>query len=443
MSGAIRAVEPAPMVLEPVEPGRARSRGVTSWSGPRYVLRYGLVLWAVLATVGAELAVAAQRGMQWRGDLVWTIDWLPVAFIIVGPVVSGLAAVDTCRLAEGAEHTTRSRLARSPSTAVAATYAGLVGAAHLGVLAAMLIVSAPPVGDPFAFLAVGVQLAILAVFAILGTAIGRFAGPLVGGATAALTALAAVFVASSPTGHIVLLEVGGATIPRVGYRYDGSHLALQLLALVLCAVALVAPRPREGRRIRAVSRRDAALALAAVIALGAICAVPTSKRLSETDAMPDSCALTEGVETCFYAQHQRVAAEFREKLAPIITATREQGFGELLPARAAEASRTLLPQAADPSVAPLYVMPEHLQGVRPTTSEIISGMVSPVHCAQVQQDEPPSEQYWRDLDALTVTWVELVEPDYGASVGYVGARLDADDASEILEGFRTCTYPHF
>lgn len=422
--------------------GPRRARGGLTFL-VRYFLRYGVLAWALAIQLGVEVAVLFQRGGQWRGDLLWTLDWVPVALVVVGPVAAGLAAIDTARLSVGAAHLERGRVSRAPTTGLALAYATCIGAVHLVVVTGALVASQPPVGDPFAPLAVLVQLLILAFFVALGTAVGRFVGPVLAGLAAAGAAFVAVYLASSPGDQVALLAYGGATVPRIGYAYAPGFLVAQAVMLALACLALLVVRPVEGRRVRRVSRRDGWVAGALVVAVGVISFAAPSERLRPIDATATFCGAVQAIGTCFYPQHERVAEPFKNQFWVLVSAARENGYDALLPRQVVEASMTGIPQDDDPSVAAFYVQPDHLQGTEPSLWEIASGIVQPIHCPQVQGDDPPSDLYWEDLNALTATWVDLAEPGTGEAMGYFGEPLDPQEAATLVDEFRTCTYADF
>jgi len=65
----------------------------------RYALR---TLWGprlALLLVVLEAANLLQLGRPWRGELLWTTQWLGIVHFIVGPLLAGVAAVDAARLA--------------------------------------------------------------------------------------------------------------------------------------------------------------------------------------------------------------------------------------------------------------------------------------------------------------------------------------------------------
>ncbi|TFH72120.1 hypothetical protein [Cellulomonas sp. HD19AZ1] len=417
--------------------------GVTTWRVIQYCARNGLVLWAALATIAAEMSVALQRGMQWRGDLIWTVDWVPVSFIIVGPVVAGLAAIDTASSARGASHLFARPVTRTPAFAITLAYGTVVGAAHLAVLGVALIVSDPPVWDPWVGVAVLVQLAMLTLFATIGTTLGRFVGVVMAGVLAALSVFGLLFVASAPGDGPALLEFGGATLPRIGYAYSPIFLSSQLVLLSTAIAALLLLRPVDPIHKPRPSRSDLVAAGAALVAVAVGSAYLPGQRLVAVEASPTLCGAVQTVPTCFYPQHRRVMPVFQEQFWVLVSAARENGYEDLVPRRLAEASRTELPQEARDGTAAVYVMPEHLQGRAPSLWEIASGIVQPVHCAQVKGELPPSERYWQDLQALVVTWVSLADPDVVEAVAHEGELLTPHQASVMAEEFAQCTYAHF
>lgn len=408
-----------------------------------YFLRQRLLLWAAVIASGAEVTAMVQQGRQWRGDLLWTIDWLPVAFMIAGPVVAGCAAVETARSANGAAHLFRNPVTRTPAFAVTVSYAAVLGAVHLLVLAFALALSMPPVSDRWAVLAVLCQVLVLAFFAALGSAVGRFAGPVLAGACGALCAFAMVYLASSPAHHLVLLETGGATIPRIGYAYNPGYLAWQVVALLLAMVALLVPRPLDSHRRCHITTRDTVTAGVAVTAVMAISLTVTQHRLTAVDEQPTYCGVVKSIVTCFYPQHKRVARNFEAQFLVLVDSARNMGYEQILPAQVAEASRTRLPQTVDSQTAAFFVQPNHLQGAQPTLWEIASGIVQPTHCPQLRGEKPPPKRYWEDLEAVTATWVELAKPGAAKEMGYFGRPLAPAQTAKIVQGFRTCTYPYF
>ncbi len=385
---------------------------------------------------------------MWRGDVVWTIDWISVSFVAVGPLVAGFAAIDTARLSVGSEYLAGQRFWRTPGFAVGLSYAIGIGAVHLLVLAGALGISFYPsfrlgagwVWDPSTIVAILAQLSMIAFFAALGSLMGRFLRPVLGGISAALASFACVYAFGTPGGSMSLLDSGVATVPRVGYAYSATFLTIQVLFLLAVTIALHAIRPAGAVGSSRPRGGDAAIAGLVVAAVTVGTSFAPVERLEPVAAQPDYCASVIGVPTCYYRQHARVSKAFQDVLWTAFGAAQDSGYGALVPARVAEASRTILPAAVDPGVGTVFISSDHLSGLRPTTWEVVQGLVEPVHCPQVRGELPPSERYWSDLLALTATWVDLVEPGQGEANGFVGDPLSPTAAAALLDEFRTCTY---
>lgn len=408
-----------------------------------YVGRYGLVAVAAAIAATVDITAMTQRGMQWRGDLIWTIDWLAVSFIVMAPVVAGLSAVDTSRLSTGAAHMVRNRVTRTPAFAVFLTYAVLIIAVHVTVLVGALLLSAPTgwgTGWPLAVLC---QLLMIACFSALGTLIGRWVRPVVAGALGALAAFALMYVATAPSDGMSPFDFGAATVPRIGFAYDAGHLTWQAACLALITVALLVPRLLEGSGLRRIVPRDAVVVLLLLAVVGAVMVGVRTPRLERVDARPTLCGAVGEITTCFYPQHERVERPFQDRLYALATAAQDKGYAAVVPREVHEARNGRLPQAVDPRVAAFYIMPDHLSGTLPTTWEVASGILQPTHCPQVQGEMPPSETYWKDLEAVTATWVALVDPAEAELHAPPQTPLTPQRAAELADQFRSCTYPDF
>lgn len=410
----------------------ARAPSLTSTV--RYVLTHGWVWLCLVAVLGCYVAVMLSRGAPWRGDLIWTIDWLPIAFILAGPLIAGFVAVDTGRLAVGVRNLPLPR-GRTFDLAVAMTYALSLVAIHVLFSVGTLIVSRPAVIDWGAPIAVLVQLAMVVLFVALGSLVGRFAPVVLGGLAAALAALAAVYLFSAPRSPVSLLYAGAATTPRIGYDYNVTWLLVQLAALA--AVVLATWWIRAGRsRTRVVVTTLVATSVA--LGTGAAVAAVPGERLEANGARPDACGALADIPWCFYPQHERVMGFYADNLMMLFQAAQTHGYDDLVPERVLEADQRTWP--SDATTAAFYVSPEALAGQRPELWETALQLVEPVHCPQLAGDLPPAEQYWKDLEALTATWVGLVDPELPDHNGYFGEHLAPDQAQQLWSEFRTCTY---
>ena len=402
------------------------------------VVRYGWAWVCVVGVVGAAVPVLASRGAAWRGDVLWTVDWLSVAFVMTGPIVAGFVAVDTARLSVGSGHL-GARGWRQPANGLAVGYALVMSVVHLLLVAGALVVSAPPRFDRWTWLAVLVQLAMVWLFVGVGSVAGRLAGPLLGGAVAALVALVGVFTLSVPAGHVALLDGGAATVPRIGYTYSPVYLVVQLVALLLVigAMTLVPARAGGGLRVMTPGARVVAVVLA--VASVVMLFVGPAKRLSAVDLRPTLCDDVAGVRVCFYPEHRRFVGAHERVLAQMFEAARAAGYGVLVPDRVEEASRTRDPTG--PGVGALFLDPEELADRPPSSWRLALDFVQPIYCDAVRQDVPPREEYWQDVHALAGTWAELTDPGIAEANGASPRTLSTEEAGDLVAQFQTCSYP--
>lgn len=401
------------------------------------VLVYGWVWICAVSLVGAMVPVLAMRGAPWRGDVIWTVDWLSIGFVIIGPVISGFVAVDTARLSAGSAHL-RARGWRQSANGIGLGYAVVITATYCLLVVGALVVSRPARLDSWTWLAVLAQIAMLWFFIAVGALAGRLVRPLLAGAIAAMVALVAVFTLSSPTGHVALLDGGAATVPRIGFTYAVGYLGLQLLALALVSAALTLVPARADGGLQTMSGRARVVTAMLIAAGSTVALLGPEDRLSPVEAAPTSCGAVASVPVCVYPEHRRVVEAFDQELWVLFESARAAGYGSLVPDRVEEAHQTSL--TGGPGVGPLYVTSDALSGADPTTWEVALNLVQPVHCEGVRGELPPREQYWTDLLALTGTWVNLVDPSLGEQNGYYEANLSPEAATALLEQFQTCTY---
>lgn len=394
--------------------------------------RRGVLAYAMVVMAAFEVSSLFQRGAPWRGDLLWTLDWVSVAFVGVGPVLAGAAALDTARWQAGAAHLGSRTTVRSPGLAVFAAYFASAVIVHALVLGSALLMSQPRDWDAWAPVAVLVQIAALGLCVAIGVFAGERTTPVLAGATAALVTLVAFYLFASPATGVSLLYTGVATVPRIGWSYAGPYLGLQMALLVAVTLGLLFSA-RAGRGLGLTI-----MAGTAALVLGAAMAGPED-RVVPSDVHPHYCGAVQTLETCFYDSHRRVAEDFQDVLWVIVEETRAAGYEALLPDRFEEASRTQIP--SDPETGALYVQAEHLAGAAPNLDELLAGLTQPLHCPQLQEEVPPVDQYWADQNALVATWASIFDPAAPERYGYDGDLLSPEEAATLRDSFMRCTYP--
>ncbi len=414
-------------------------RALQSWM---FLIRlsavWGLGLISAFAVVAAAIFATTQRGAPWRGDLVWTIDWLSVGFVIGGPLVAGAAALDVGRMARGTLHLEGRWPWRSPGLGVAIGHASLACIGHLVGLGAALIMSLPPVTDPFAWLAVLVQLLLLVLFVSLGAAVGRLTQPVLAGLVASSAVLLLIYFFGSPSDQITILNTGQATLPRIGYAYHWTYLAVQAAIIVVLIVASWILRPASPISSRHVGWGRVLVSVVLAVASVGLGLAITLSRLVPTGRPPTYCGAVQTRPVCYYPEHARVSNQFSETLWAIVEMTEHSDYQDLLPQRFAEVSRTWAP--TDPGTAPFILGDEQLAGGPPDVTAILQGIVEPLHCAQLATDALPSERYMMDLQRLISTWESVVTEDTSM---LVGDPLPAEEALALRDQFATCSYPYF
>jgi hypothetical protein len=321
---------------------------------------------------------------------------------------------------------------RSPALAVFIAYFVSAVIVHALVLTTALLISVPREWDGWAPVAGLVQFAALGLCVAVGVFAGERTKPVLAGATAALAMLVGFYLLASPASGVSLLYTGVATVPRIGWSYAGSYLAVQFA--LLAAVTLALLFAARARRLVGVP----IMAATAALVLGAAALGPPD-RVVASDAQPEYCGAVQTLETCFFDSHRRIAEDFQETLWVIVNESKAAGYEKLLPSRFEEASRTRVP--SDPETGALYVQAEHLAGETPQVDEILAGLTQPLHCPGLQGDAPPVDQYWADQTALQATWASVFDPGAAEKYGYQGEMLSPDQAALLRNSFMQCTYP--
>lgn len=404
--------------------------------GAARALARSRLLWvAGIAVLAIQSWGLVLRGMPWRGDLVWTLDWVPVTDLIVAPVLGGLVAIDVART-QGSGDVLPQRVWRSPAVALACLYAAVAAGAHLVVVALAVGISRPRVWYATWPLVVVVQLLALLLFVAIGLAVGRVLGVVVAGVAGAGASAAAVLLFSTPGATFAPLYQGVATVPRIGWEWSWQSLVAQAVVLLALILACGVIRPAASRRMTAVVGSVAAVCVGAAVAvtLGS-----PAERWVPDGAEPTFCGGVLTTPVCFFPQHGRVAYPYQEAMAALFEAAQAHGYDELVPGRVEEASRTYWPSGRD--VAPLVVTTETLDGSPPSLWEVALGMVQPLHCERLAAAEPPGDRYWEDVHALVGTWVHLADAEEAERNGFVGPELDPGAATALITQLRECSHP--
>ncbi len=408
----------------------------------RYALRTLLGPWLVLLALGVEVTTFLVRGMPWRGEGMWTVEWFAIGLFIIGPLCAGVAAVDAARLSRpGNIHLVVS--VPRPALAylrAAAWCAGPIIGMHILVIATAVVVGnvhQPSVGWWAMLSAALVQCAAVVWYVAVGSAIGRFVPPLLAGLVGGGAGFALQYVASDAlTGAPAfrLLDLGAATVSRIGWTYNAGYLAAQAATFTATFLLfiLLPVRTRSGRNIP-----SPGAALPAVLAVATILAGPTvfpSKRVVDDARPPDLCFGTRP-QVCVYYEHRRFAPLVLPKVEALAKAALEAGYPAFIPALVMEDSRTQ--RASGPGVMTLSLPAWTYEEERLPIEDVAASLLMPTHCAQLYTPVPPPKEFADRYFALLATWLRLVGKDLDQAP--VQARiLRPQEVEEILVDFARC-----
>jgi hypothetical protein len=394
--------------------------------------------WVSIVILGAYAANLTQRGAPWRGDPLWSVEWLAITLFVVGPLVSAVSAVDAARLArpDGAYLIAPTR--RRRRVFIRALLFCVVPAIGIHLFAYLLTLTfghaLSSLGDVLLGAAVLVQALSILWFGLLGSLLGRvlpvaLAG-LVGG-VAAFSAIYALGLGSGGAARFALLNLGGASVPQIGLRYNTVYLLLQTTLFVLALILfLAAPiKYREGRQ--SISPVAIPLGLFVVAVICASLFGPSDRKFVGPPIRPDNC---HGVSPtiCLYSEQSRVAASVDGSLRRIVVAAKSKGYAALAPERIEQRTSAYWPPR---SVAwSLRVDPADVRKIAWVQEHAMPGLLLP-DCEVLRSPEPPPARYLTDMRDLIATWsvVAGLPP-----VEDRGVVLSPAQVAQILDRWEEC-----
>ncbi|MHC0432769.1 hypothetical protein ACX6XY_21690 [Streptomyces sp. O3] len=385
-----------------------------------YTLRTQIGPWVALPATVLEVTNYLQRGMPWRGESVWTVEWFAIALFIIGPLCAGAAAVDASRLSRpGNIHLVLATPQPwRPYLRAAAWCAGPVIGVHLVAVATGFVVGGvryAEAGWGWLVVAALVQCAAIAWYAAAGSAIGRFTPPILAGIAGAGAGFAAIYLLGGGGGHgrFELFALGAATVSRLGLSYHGTYILAQaaVLALTAATLLLLPLRTRSGVRLPTAVGGAMAACAVAVIAAGPF--VFPSDRLEAMPQPPTNCSETTP-QVCLYTEHERFADSVEARVATLVEAARKGGYPQLIPAKIEEISRSY--RVPRPDTAALEIPDDTYVSGKISLRETVTELVQPSHCEQLYTGDLPADAYWERQMSLEATWLHLA-----------GVRVDVND----------------
>ena len=407
--------------------------------------------WAMIPAAGLVIANLLQRGMPWRGEGVWTVEWLSIVLAVLGPLVAGVAAVDASRLtAPGAVHLVSVSAHPRRAFVRAAAWVWLpVVAIHLVAFAAAFGLGGiinPVIGWPRIILGVAVQCAAIAWFAALGSGLGRLCSPIVAGIVGATAGFLAVYVLGPITGEqFGLLSFGSSTVTRIGLQWSVIYQAVQLGVLAGSAVLLLSIRPRLVAAWRVPDGRGIAAASVAILAIMAAQIFgPTSTYVTTPMSPPTACYDLPTTTICFHSEHRRFALPLVLELDALFAAATSAGYDGLVPKRVEQRSWTYQPDVSTETWA-LWLPAEVFASQPLSRRDLLFDLLSPDHCPELSADVPPSEEYFQRYSTVVATWLSLtgvsraeIDEDMFLGTDIPDPYPGPDEIADIISDFTAC-----
>jgi hypothetical protein len=403
--------------------------------------------WLVLPMLVLEVVTFLQRGTPWLGEGMWTVDWFAVVLFLLGPVCSGVAAVDAARLSRpGNIHLVLSVPRPQRVYLRAALWcAGPLAAVHtLTVVVALIAGQVDRPSASWWSIVGGLAVQLLAIFwyTALGSAIGRFTSPLLAGLLGGVSSFVLNYVLSNAFDsgpQFRLLKFGGATITLMGRDYNPGYLAGQAALLILTAALFIGVGLRSRSGVRMPSAAGLVAAFAAIgLLIGGPTVLPDNRQV-DRPRPPEVCTGT-APQICLYYEHRRYADLVVPQVQQLMTRAKERGYQTaFVPERLVEQSRTYYPSG--PGVQRLWLPAEVYETGELPLELLVESLVSPWHCEQLMNPAKAQldwQSYHSRFFSLMMTWLDIAEykPDHPAPVKY--ELLDPAEARQLIAEFDRC-----
>lgn len=398
--------------------------------------------WLVVPALVILVLQAVSLDVFMTGELLLTADSAGLFVALAGPILTGLTAFDSSRTAGPALGGVFSVAAarRRQSMWLAAWGTAPLAITLWLTTGTRVALDLSQHGDAGALGAVALTMLLhgvaLAFFCGLGIVVGRAVPPIAAGALGLGAGYLATIVGAGARGdRFGALDLGGATVSRLGLSLDLKFLAAQLIVLAGAAAAAIilpglgAPGPSRRRRSAGVwAVVTAALLLAPVPGL------PTSRWVLAPEP-PSACA-GDSPRVCTYPEHARQAGLVMDRLSAYAKGLHAGGYGALAPTTVEEYSRSYNPSGAN-----------GIRGVDLATyddstearRDLVFDLVTPVHCPQLEAPTPPPDAYFDTVDRLAATVAQIVEPDVVATI-WDPRPLSPPDAEAAFTHLWSCSF---
>ncbi|MGV9763005.1 hypothetical protein [Micromonospora tulbaghiae] len=344
-------------------------------------------VWSAAVVVAVQAFNLLDRGMPWRGEWNWAVDWAGSGLIILGPLLAGLAAVDGGRLRNDSR-LPQTRLLSRPFRAVIGLWATSfvpAAAAYMVSVGVFLYLadSATAVPRTPALLLSLVQVAAMMAYLLFGSVVGRLLGAVVGAPTAVIAAIAIYWNLGRSGGGFAPFDVGSATSSLLGLQFSLEYLLAQASYMALFSAICLTVHAAMESRFRALTATGAVIT---VVALGALpINVP---RLGEHPVAATTCTSGE-ITVCVYPEHERFLDGLARDVLAVRQAATRVGIADLLPRSYVERVPGEGTRPADDGRGRLEIMPDYFTSGKVPLANVVYAMVLPWHCPQLFGEEPP------------------------------------------------------
>lgn len=396
--------------------------------------------WLALAALAVLLFQASSFNRFMTGELLLAADSAAILVMLVGPVLTGFSAFDAAR------HFSPSRAgvftqvaARRRESAwllfwsaapIAVVFSAVTGARVANEFASHGHGTAMPATLATMFL----HAVALVFFAAVGILVGRPLPPVAAGIVGLLVGYGVTMLGAGQRGvRFGPLDLGGASISRLGLELSPAFLAVQVAALLLVSLAVVAvaravpPAPRQ--RLR---RSLVGLGVVVLVMVAPVPGLPTSRWILAPEA-PSSCVGTDP-EICTYPEHADQADLADARIRGYAEALRQEQLSSLVPVKVHELRRSYTPDGAE--MIRSVDLSEYDDSVEARRS-LIHDLVTPVHCPQLIADVAPSNTYFDTVDRLAKTVAHAADPAVEATL-WSSEPMTSEEARAALVRLWAC-----
>ena len=408
---------------------------------PRYAASTLASPWLAVGAL-VLLAQSWSSDQFMTGELLLAADNTALLVMLAGPVLAGVSAFDAARHFSPSRVGIFSRaVARRRESAWLLLWAAGPTAATLSVATAVRVAvelskHGHTAGLPSAALTILLQVAALAFFASLGVLVGRALPPIIAGVVGLLVGYGVTILGAGERGvRFGPLDLGGASVSRLGLDLSPSFLALQgamLLAVPLTVIlaASVVP-PATDQRIR---RGTVGLGILGLLLVAPVPGLPPSRWVPKP--LPPSSCSGENPIVCTYPEHVRQAELADAQIRLYVDALQHEGISALVPRSVQEISRTYAPGGeAGTRSADLSQYDDTVEARR----SLVYDLVTPVHCPQLVADTAPSDAYFDIVDRLALTFAHVADPSVEATL-WPTEPMTADEAEAAIDLLWACDF---